>query len=37
MENIPCFGLTGPHNGSDAAGDIDIGRVILKNGKSECK
>jgi len=30
---IPCFGLTGPHNGSDAAGDIDEGTVILKNNK----
>ena len=25
---IPCFGLTGPNNGSDAAGDIDKGTVI---------
>ena len=31
---IPCFGLTGPHNGSDATGKIDIGRVIKnKEGK----
>lgn len=30
---IPCFGLTGPHNGSDAAGKIDTGKVILKDGK----
>ena len=32
-EYIPCFGLTGPHNGSDAAGKIDCGKVIMKNGK----
>ena len=30
---IPCFGLTGPNNGSDAAGKIDTGRVIMKDGK----
>jgi acyl-CoA dehydrogenase len=24
---IPCFGLTGPNNGSDATGDIDVGIV----------
>ena len=30
---IPCFGLTGPHNGSDAANNIDEGDVILKDGK----
>jgi acyl-CoA dehydrogenase len=30
---IPCFGLTGPHNGSDAAGKIDTGKVIMKDGK----
>jgi acyl-CoA dehydrogenase len=30
---IPCFGLTGPNNGSDAAGPIDKGTVILKDGK----
>lgn len=28
---IPCFGLTGPHNGSDAAGDIDKG-IVKKRG-----
>lgn len=28
-ESIPCFGLTGPTNGSDATGTIDKGRVIL--------
>jgi alkylation response protein AidB-like acyl-CoA dehydrogenase len=26
---IPCFGLTGPHNGSDATGSIDEGNVIF--------
>ena len=26
-ERIPCFGLTGPNNGSDATGQIDMGRV----------
>ena len=30
---IPCFGLTGPHNGSDAAGKIDTGKVVMKDGK----
>ena len=25
---IPCFGLTGPHNGSDATGTIDDGELI---------
>lgn len=32
-EYIPCFGLTGPHNGSDAAGKIDTGKVVMKDGK----
>jgi alkylation response protein AidB-like acyl-CoA dehydrogenase len=32
-EYIPCFGLTGPHNGSDAAGKIDTGKVVVKDGK----
>lgn len=27
---IPCFGLTGPTNGSDATGNIDTGKVVLK-------
>ena len=27
---IPCFGLTGPNNGSDATGSIDTG--VLKKG-----
>ena len=30
---IPCFGLTGPNNGSDATGSIDEGIVVEKNGK----
>jgi len=30
---IPCFGLTGPNNGSDATGEIDRGTVILKDGQ----
>lgn len=31
---IPCFGLTGPNNGSDATGNIDTGKIVLdKNGK----
>jgi acyl-CoA dehydrogenase len=30
---IPCFGLTGPNNGSDAIGSIDKGTVVLKEGK----
>jgi acyl-CoA dehydrogenase len=32
-EFIPCFGLTGPNNGSDATGSIDEGEVVEKNGK----
>jgi len=32
-EFIPCFGLTGPHNGSDAVGLIDTGIVKKINGK----
>ena len=32
-EFIPCFGLTGPNNGSDATGSIDTGKVVLnENG-----
>ena len=27
-EMIPCFGLTGPNNGSDATGNIDTGKII---------
>ena len=30
---IPCFGLTGPNNGSDATGSIDEGNVVKINGK----
>lgn len=30
---IPCFGLTGPNNGSDATGSIDKGVLIEENGK----
>jgi acyl-CoA dehydrogenase len=32
-EMIPCFGLTGPNNGSDAIGSIDKGVVVKKNNK----
>ena len=32
-ELIPCFGLTGPNNGSDAVGQIDRGKVVSKDGK----
>ena len=28
---IPCFGLTGPNNGSDATGSIDEGEIVKKN------
>ena len=30
---IPCFGLTGPNNGSDLTGSIDKGRLVEKDGK----
>jgi acyl-CoA dehydrogenase len=30
---IPCFGLTGPNNGSDATGKIDEGTVKIEYGK----
>ena len=30
-EMIPCFGLTGPHNGSDATGKIDRGVVVKQD------
>ena len=30
---IPCFGLTGPNNGSDATGAIDEGEVVKINNK----
>lgn len=32
-ELVPCFGLTGPNNGSDAVGSIDRGQVVKKDGK----
>jgi acyl-CoA dehydrogenase len=31
-EYIPCFGLTGPNNGSDATGNIDEGYVTIEEG-----
>lgn len=34
---IPCFGLTGPNNGSDAIGDIDEGIVQRIDGKIKIK
>jgi acyl-CoA dehydrogenase len=34
---IPCFGLTGPNNGSDAVGDIDEGVVEMVNNKLHIK
>jgi acyl-CoA dehydrogenase len=34
---IPCFGLTGPNNGSDAVGDIDKGTVVSVNGNIKIK
>jgi len=34
---IPCFGLTGPNNGSDAVGKIDEGVVEEVNGKIKIK
>jgi alkylation response protein AidB-like acyl-CoA dehydrogenase len=30
---IPCFGLTGPHNGSDATGKMDRGIIIKTDEK----
>ena len=30
---IPCFGLTGPKNGSDAAGPMDSGKIVKKDGE----
>ncbi len=32
-ELIPCFGLTGPNNGSDATGSIDEGTVLMKDNR----
>jgi len=34
---IPCFGLTGPRNGSDAVGPIDEGVVVEVDGKRVVK
>ena len=34
---IPCFGLTGPNNGSDAVGQIDKGIVEYIDGKIKIK
>lgn len=34
---IPCFGLTGPNNGSDATGNIDRGIIVKKNDKIKIK
>jgi len=34
---IPCFGLTGPNNGSDAVGDIDKGIVVYVNQEIKIK
>ncbi len=34
---IPCFGLTGPNNGSDAIGSIDKGVVVNVDGKIKIK
>lgn len=34
---IPCFGLTGPNNGSDAVGQIDKGIVECIDGKIKIK
>ena len=33
-EYVPCFGLTGPNNGSDAAGQIDTG-IVTKVGNKK--
>ncbi len=35
-EYIPCFGLTGPNNGSDATGQIDEGVVVLDESGKKC-
>jgi acyl-CoA dehydrogenase len=34
---IPCFGLTGPNNGSDATGAIDEGTVVKVKGRTMIK
>jgi acyl-CoA dehydrogenase len=36
-KSIPCFGLTGPNNGSDAAGAMDQGEVVIQGGKKYIK
>jgi acyl-CoA dehydrogenase len=36
-KDIPCFGLTGPNNGSDAAGAMDQGEIIIQGGKKYIK
>jgi acyl-CoA dehydrogenase len=36
-EFIPCFGLTGPNNGSDAVGEIDKGVIECIDGKIKIK
>ena len=37
-EYIPCFGLTGPNNGSDAGGKgLDIGTIVEIDGKKKIK
>lgn len=33
---IPCFGLTGPNNGSDATGQIDKGEVVINEHGEKC-
>ena len=33
---IPCFGLTGPNNGSDATGSIDEGEVVIDENSKTC-
>ena len=34
---IPCFGLTGPNNGSDATGSIDEGEIVKVKGRPMIK
>ena len=36
-KDIPCFGLTGPNNGSDAAGAMDQGEIIIQGDKKYIK
>lgn len=35
-KQIPCFGLTGPENGSDALGRLDRGRLLNDQIEFEC-